>query len=163
MQRLLTDYAKSVVRSLPGTLLLIVFRLCWIGVFAFIAVMFPIAGAIYLSSFSGLSLVVHLVILILLHVFAVIPSLVMGFLPTAVIDKKPKIVRFFYWITIPLLLGLLGLYSIDWHSADTQNTRHAVADTELLIAVIVGAIFIGGIGYLSHRLFDHRKSALDHK
>jgi hypothetical protein len=147
--------------SFPANLFLLVLRLCWIGLFAPIAVTFPIVGAIYLSSFKGVSLVVNELILILVYFLIIIPSLVMGFLPIAVIDKKPLVVRIFYKITIPLLLGilvLLVLSSVNWYSTSTQDARHALSDTQLLIALIIGSIFVGGVAIFIASIVRSSKS-----
>lgn len=148
MHRLLTDSTKGFVNNPPATLFLIVLRLCWLGVFAPLAVGVPIVAIMYLSSFHGLGLVVREIILILLYIFTIIPSLVIGFLPISVIDKKPLIVLVFYKVTVPLLLGLLLLAiwsSISWYSVDTQNAKHPLADTQFLIALILGFIVISAI------------------
>lgn len=94
-----------------GFLTSIILRTCWLGIFLLLA----IAGYFYfgtyyfepyntrdhgkLELFVGFQLVMFLLV--------VIPSIAFGFLPVKIIDKRPLIVRFFYKVTIPVLVLLL--------------------------------------------------------
>lgn len=65
---------------------------------------------IFADGAGGLSGTVYTILQGAVYILVFIPAIIFGLLPLSEIDKKPLIVRVFYWCTIPILVvGLLLL------------------------------------------------------
>ncbi|MDP1929133.1 MAG: hypothetical protein Q8K62_11565 [Thiobacillus sp.] len=99
-----------------GFLTSIILRTCWLGIFLSLAIAgFFYFGTYYFEPYKTLNrekLALFVDFQLVMFLLVIPPSIAFGLLPVKIIDKRPLIVRFFYKVTILVLVLLLLAWSM---------------------------------------------------